>query len=156
MQHVFWLIPGKLAGRAGPDRVPWDVGALRAGGIGAALSLNDGALCHPEDFQAHDISYACMPLSDNAPPRPGDDVICLEVLPRAYEFVTAHMDRERGVLVHCSSGKDRTGLFLSYFLMRHDELSVSEAIRAVRTVRPIAISAMGWEAFATRVLSHFE
>ena len=94
-------------------------------------------------------------MSDNAPPRPGDDVICLEVLPRAYEFVTKQMNRQRRVLVHCSSGKDRTGLFLSYFLMRHHHLSVSEAIRAVRAVRPIAISAMGWEAFATRVLSHF-
>ena len=155
MNHIFWVVPEKLAGRPGPDRVPWDVAALRAGGIGAVLSLNDGALCHPADFQVHDISYACMPMSDNAPPRPGDDVICLEVLPRAYEFVTEQMNRQRGVLVHCSSGKDRTGLFLSYFLMRHDHLSVSEAIRAVRTVRPIAISAMGWEAFASRVLSHF-
>jgi protein-tyrosine phosphatase len=156
MDYVFWVIPEKLAGRAGPDRVPWDVGALRAGGIGAVLSLNDGVLCHPEDFQAHDISYACMPLSDNAPPRPGDDQICLRILPRAYEYVTEKMNRQRGVLVHCSSGKDRTGLFLSYFLMQHDHLSVSEAIRAVRTVRPIAISALGWETFATRVLSYFE
>lgn len=156
MQHVFWLIPGKLAGRPGPDRVPWDVAALRAGGIGAVLSLNDGVLCHPEDFQAHDINYACMPLSDNAPPRPGDDQICIRVLPRAYEFVTEQMNGKRNVLVHCSSGKDRTGLFLSFFLRQHEQLSVGDAIRAVRTVRPIAISALGWEAFATRVLSHFE
>lgn len=155
MDHVFWVIPERLAGRPGPDRVPWNVGALRAGGIGAVLSLNDGVLCHPEDFEAHGITYACMPMSDNAPPRPGDDEICLKVLPRAYQFVSEQMNGQRGVLVHCSSGKDRTGLFLSYFLMRQEQLSVSEAIRAVRTVRPIAISAMGWEAFATRVLSHF-
>ncbi len=155
MDQIFWVIPGKLAGRPGPDRVPWDVAALRAGGIGAVLSLNDGALCHPEDFEAHDINYARMPMSDNAPPRPGDDKVCLKILPQAYEFVTEQMNRQRSVLVHCSSGKDRTGLFLSYFLMRHDQLSVSEAIRAVRTIRPIAISALGWEAFATRVLGHF-
>jgi protein-tyrosine phosphatase len=152
MEQVFWVIPERLGGRPGPDRVPWDAAALRAGGIGAVLSLNDGVLCHLEDFKAHDINYACMPLSDNAPPRPGDDQICLKVLPRAYEFVIERMNRQRGVLVHCSSGKDRTGLFLSYFLMQHDRLSVSEAIDAVRKVRPMAMSAWGWEVFAIRVL----
>lgn len=156
MDHVFWVIPGKLAGRPGPDRAPWQVSALRAGGIGAVLSLNDGVLCHAEDFRAHDINYACMPLSDNAPPLPGDDQICFEVLPRAYEFVTEQLSFQRSVLVHCSSGKDRTGLFLSYFMMQHEGLTVSEAINAVRKVRPIAISAWGWEAFASRVLGHFE
>jgi protein-tyrosine phosphatase len=156
MDHVFWVIPEKLAGRPGPDRAPWSVAALCAGGIGAVLSLNDSVLCHPQDFQAHDIDYACMPLSDNAPPLPGDERICLDVLPRAYEFVSAEMNRQRRVLVHCSSGKDRTGLFLSYFLMRHEGLSVEEAIGVVRQVRPIAMSAWGWEAFAKRVLAHFE
>jgi protein-tyrosine phosphatase len=156
MDHVFWVIPEKLAGRPGPDRAPWNVAALRAGGIGAVLSLNDGVLCHPQDFQTHDISYACMPLSDNAPPLPGDDRICLEVLPRAYEFVSSQLNRQRRVLVHCSSGKDRTGLFLSYFLMQHAGLSVAEAMSAVREVRPIAMSAWGWEEFAKRVLAHFE
>jgi protein-tyrosine phosphatase len=156
VDQVFWVIPEKLAGRPGPDRVPWNVAALRAGGIGAVLSLNDGVLCHPQDFQAHNINYVCMPLSDNAPPLPGDDRICLEVLPRAYEFVSSQMNRQRRVLVHCSSGKDRTGLFLSYFLMQHAGLSVAEAMSGVREVRPIAMSAWGWEEFAKRVLAHFE
>lgn len=156
MDQVFWVIREKLAGRPGPDRVPWNIVALRAGGIGAILSLNDGVLCHPQDFQAHDINYACMPLSDNAPPLPGDEQICLDVLPRAYEFASAQMNKQRGVLVHCSSGKDRTGLFLSYFLMQHAGLSVGEAMNAVRKVRPIAMSAWGWEEFAKRVLARFE
>ena len=152
MDKLFWVIPGKLAGRPGPDREPWNLAALRAGGIGAILSVNDGLLCQPEDFAAAGITYACMPLSANAPPQPGDEHICRRVLPQAYAFVQAQMEQGHGVVVHCSGGKDRTGLFLGYFFMQHRGLSPQEAIQAVRHVRPIALSAPGWEEFAQRVL----
>jgi protein-tyrosine phosphatase len=63
------------------------------------------------------------------------------------------MGRQRGVLVHCRSGKDRTGLFLSYYLCVIEGLTPSEAVREVRRVRPIALSAEGWESFSYRVLA---
>ncbi len=59
----------------------------------------------------------------------------------------------RPVLVHCTSGKDRTGLFLSYYVCTTEGLSPSDAIREVRRVRPIALTADGWEQFAQRVLA---
>lgn len=152
MDKLFWLIPGKLAGRAGPDREPWDLASLRSTGIGAVLSVNDGLLCHAEDFAAHGMSYACVPLPDNAPPQPGDDVVCLHALPKGYTFVAKHLGDRRTVLVHCSAGKDRTGLFLCYFLMRRAGLQPEQAIRTVREVRPTALSALGWEAFALQLL----
>ncbi len=153
MDKVFWLLPGRLAGRPGPDREPWDLGSLREGGIEAILSVNDGLACHLDDFAAFGIAYARVSLSPNAPPQPGDDEVCLGALPRAYAFVQAQIAEGRGVLVHCSSGKDRTGLFLCYFLMRQADLSPVDAIEAVRRVRPIALSAVGWEEFAVRVLA---
>lgn len=152
MEKVFWVIPGELAGRPGPDIEPWRLDALVEGGIRAVLSVNDGALCHVPDFAGAGIDYACIPLSANAPPQPGDEEICLEALPRAYDFAMERIVAGRAVLVHCSAGKDRTGLFLGYFLLRRLRLSVSDAVRTVRAVRPIAFSAMGWEEFAPRVL----
>jgi hypothetical protein len=113
---LFWIIPGKLAGRPGPDRAPWNLAALRPGGRGAVLSVNDGLLCHPEDFVAAGLTSAGVPVSDNAPPRPGDDHLCRRALPQAYAFVQAQMALGPGVVVHCSSGKDRTGLFRCYCL----------------------------------------
>jgi protein-tyrosine phosphatase len=98
------------------------------------------------------ITYACVPLSANAPPQPGDDHRCRCALLQAYAFVQAQMAQGHGVVVHCSSGKDRTGLFLCYFLMQQAHLSPTEAIQAVRHVRPIALSAEGWEEFASQVL----
>ena len=152
MNHVFWLVPGVLAGRSGPNRDPWDAQDLRAGGIGAILSVNDGGACHPEDFAALGMSYRCIPLSDNEPPRDGDMEHCLAALPEAYDYVRGELDEQRTVLVHCRSGKDRTGLFMCYFLIRESGMSIDDAIAEVRRVRPIALSAEGWEDLAVAVL----
>jgi dual specificity protein phosphatase-like protein len=153
MENLFWLIPARLAGRPGPDRALWSLASLRDAGIGAVLSVNDGLLCHPEDFKAYGISYACIPLSENAPPQPGDNEICLRALPVAYTFVQQQIRQGRATVVHCSSGKDRTGLFLAYYLMRETGLSVAAAIEELRRVRPNALSAAGWHEFAIDVLS---
>jgi len=152
MEHLFWLVPDKLAGRPGPDRARWSLASFRAAGVGAVLSVNDGLLCHPEDFSACGIAYACIPLSDNAPPQPGDEDTCLRALPSAYDFVQQQLARNRMTIVHCSSGKDRTGLFLAYYLVRDAGLSAEESIAHVQRVRPIALSALGWHDFALDVL----
>lgn len=153
MKHVFWLVPGALAGRSGPDQSPWIAKELHAGGIGAVLSVNDGAGCRAEELRGLGMSYRCIPLSDNAPPRDGDIEHCLDALPVAYDYVREELDQKRTVLVHCTSGKDRTGLFMCYFLIRESGISVREAIVAVKRARPIALSAEGWEDLAEAVLT---
>lgn len=152
MQHVFWLIPGKLAGRPGPNESPWDADVLQNGGIGAVLSVNNGAGVNPDDFLSRSMPYARIPFSGNAPPMPGDLEICINALPEAFEFVSREMDAGKTVMVHCRSGKDRTGLLLAYYLMRTTGASVDDAIQRVRAVRPIALSAEGWDAFGREVL----
>lgn len=152
MEHVFWLLPDRLAGRSGPDLHPWDLTELAAGGVHAVLSVNDGALCHRGDFERLGLGYECVPLSEDAPPRPGDRDLCLSRLPVAFEFADTYVSSGRAVLVHCRSGKDRTGMFLAYYLVRSSGLSVDRAIQEVKRVRPIALSAPGWDQFAREVL----
>jgi hypothetical protein len=153
MRHVFWLLPGELAGRPGPDREPWDLRALRDAGIGAVLSVNDGQLCHPEDFRALGLAYACVPLAPNAPPEPGDDEVCLRALPVAAAFVRAQRAEGRATLVHCSAGKDRTGLYLAWHLVHERGMAPEAAIDEVLRVRPIALTAPGWLDLARDLLS---
>jgi protein-tyrosine phosphatase len=152
MQHLFWLLPKRLAGRSGPNLDPWDLKELAASGIHAVLSVNDGELCHPTDFDSLGIAYACVPLSEAAPPRPGDHELCVSRLPAAFEFAEKHISAGKTVLVHCRSGKDRTGMFMAYYLVRSGGLSVERAIQEVKRVRPIALSAPGWDVFTREVL----
>lgn len=121
--------------------------------MGAILSVNGGQLCRPEDFAAAGIAYACAPLSPHAPTLPGDEDICRRALPQAYAFVRPRMGLGRGVVVPCTAGTDRAGLFLGYFLVRDAGISPSEALGAVRAVRPIALSAPGWDELARAVLN---
>jgi protein-tyrosine phosphatase len=67
-------------------------------------------------------------------------------------FVLSSIKTGRSVLVHCSSGKDRTGMFLTYYLCATESLAPARAIEEVRRVRPVALSAEGWETFALDVL----
>jgi protein-tyrosine phosphatase len=152
MQYIFWLIPGKLAGRTGPNVDPWDARLLKAGGIDAVLSVNSGILVDAAALEAAGITYACIPFSWSAPPLPGDLEICLEALPRAFDFVDENIESGRSVMIHCTSGKDRTGLLMSYYLMRTRGLTVEDAILEVRRVRPIALSATGWDEFGREIL----
>src|SRR5215210_3572294 len=153
MHNIFWFVPGRLAGRSGPSNDRWSLQQLRGAGSGAVLSVNDGALCHPADFERAGLFYHCSPLSPNAPPEDGDLEHCLSTLPGAFGYVLQNEHAGLATLVHCHSGKDRTGLFLAYYAVRTLGMSRHEAIASVRAVRPIAFSAPGWEEFALQVLA---
>lgn len=152
MKHLFWLVPGQLCGRSGPNHEPWDASELQSAGVGAVLSVNNADSVYPDDFAAVDMPYRCIPLAANAPPREGDLELCLARLPQAYDYALNEIVSGRSVMVHCRHGKDRTGLFMAYFLRRHLGLSSKDAIDHVKQVRPIALTATGWEQFAADVL----
>ncbi len=152
MRDMYWLREGLLAGSAGPNRSVWEIDTLKHHKIRGVLSLNDGALIRESELARNSIDYKCLPLPDRAPPEYGDVESCLRVLPEALEFVESILALEGPVLVHCSSGKDRTGLFLCYYLCRVEGCSAEEAIREIRVVRPIALTAPGWKELTYEVL----
>lgn len=152
MQHVFWLIPGELCGRPGPNHQPWRAQDLKDAGVGALLSVNGADSVYTDEFEAIGMPWRCIPLASNAPPRPGDLELCCERLPLAYAWARAEIESGRPVLVHCRQGKDRTGLFMAYFLKMRLGLGSREAIARVMAVRPIALTAEGWDRFAVEVL----
>ncbi|WP_028773087.1 dual specificity protein phosphatase family protein [Shewanella waksmanii] len=151
MQEVFWLEEGALAGRCGPNKVDWDLAQLKQVGIGAILSVNGGEAVDVDELSTMGIDYACYPFSANIPPQPGDLEICVAQVPKALAFIHACQQQGKAVLVHCRSGKDRTGLLMAYYLMERGAAPV-HAVSQVRVAREIAFSADGWDQFAFDVL----
>lgn len=152
MKNVFYL-RFQVVGRSGPNQDPWDAFELSMGGIDAILSVNGGILVHPDDLASVDIDYACMPLSENAPPRQGDMEHCIETLPRAVAYLKSNIAAGKTTLIHCTSGKDRTGLLMAYYLCQCEDMNPQEAIEEVKRVRSIALTAPGWDDFALQVLN---
>lgn len=151
MKSVFWLIRDVIGGRPGPQMEPWSVAELRAAGFEAIINLSE----HPSDreaFAAAGIEASWVPLPTDIPPTKESQERCVEALPRAVEFVSAQMAQGRRVLVHCYAGRDRTGMLLALIVAKQEGLSARAAIAKVRTVRPEAITAHGWEEMALEVI----
>lgn len=151
MKFVFWLTYDAVAGRPGPHLEPWSLAELRAAGFDAVVNLSE----HPSDVEALEaagLESSWVPLPTDVPPTKDSEEQCAEALPRAIAFVSAQMARRRRVLVHCHAGKDRTGLLLAVLVAKQEGLSARAAIERVRVVRPLAITAPGWEALALAVI----
>lgn len=152
MDHVFWMHDNLVGGRPGPNLIPWTAGELKDGGILAVLSVNDGALVHIEDLSVLGIDYLCSPLSENAPPREGDVETCLKSLPIGFEFVTKNRELNKKTLIHCRQGRDRTGMFLAYFIHKQFGVSPEDAVTQLKEIRCDALAADGWDDFTLQVL----
>ncbi len=155
MNKIFWLREGRIAGRAGPNREMWNIEEIKKQGFVAILSVNDGDMVHESLIEHLEMNYAIVSMSPNAPIRKGDKEVCLANLPIALAFISASLSKGP-VLIHCSSGKDRTGLVMAANLMLNEGLSVKAAMDEVLRVRPIAFSAEGWMVFGQEVLQDFE
>lgn len=152
MQNTFWLIDGQLAGRPGPAMEPWSLEDLRRSGFEAVLNLSEYPSAEDE-LAAAGVESLWIPLPTAVPPDLDAENLCLELVPRAHDFLTHHIGEGRQVLVHCLAGCDRTGLVLAYYLAKTYGLEVGEAIDRIRQARPPALSAAGWEEMAVRVIS---
>ncbi len=151
MQHVLWFVPEKLAGRAGPNREPWDPAALEAGGIGAVLSLDTRAV-DGDALRAAGLEHAVIELPADDSATAETEATCLARLPEAQAFLEAQSKAGRATLVHCSKGRDRTALVSAYFIACAEDLDADFAVSRIRDVRPDALFAPGWEPLALRVI----
>lgn len=151
MKAVFWLIQDVVCGRPGPHLEPWSLAELRAGGIEAIINLSE-LPSEASALAAAGIEACWVPLPTDVPPTRQSHEQCLEALPRAYAFVSGCLARRRRVLVHCHAGKDRTGMLLALLVAKRDGVTAAEAIQRVRAVRPLALTAPGWETLALAVI----
>jgi protein-tyrosine phosphatase len=148
MKHVFWLMRGLVAGRPGPVLNPWDAKALYAGGLRVVLSLNEEP--DPSELAVAGIRHHSLPWPPILPLTAALQDFLLDGLEEVLPVLHAEVDNGEPTLIHCHAGKDRTGLLMTAYLVRYQGLEIEEAIARVRAVRPIALSAPGYEATARR------
>ncbi|WP_343564811.1 protein-tyrosine phosphatase family protein [Kiloniella sp. b19] len=126
MEQIFWLRENRIAGRTGPNRDSWNPADFKAAGFSAILSVNHADMVDPAAIRAAGLKHANIPMSSNAPPLPDDHEICLRNLPLALQFIEANIPIGP-VIIHCRSGKDRTGLVMAAALMKLEDLTPDEA-----------------------------
>ena len=139
---LYWVIHGKLAGRAGPHKFPWDLRELKATGIGGIVSL-DGYVDSAELAAAgieHLPIYQPMVLLDSEEAAEQ----FLEVMPPVLGFIDRCLRRQSACLIHCYHGCDRSGTVLAASLVARASLSAEEAILHVRKGNPMAMFAPGY------------
>ncbi len=151
---IFWLPNERIGGRPGPNQVAWDLRAIQGSGVFFVLSLTERMVGKSEAFFMAGLDHACVPLPKSAPPRPGDARDIFHLLPLVAELIERQLAMNSGrILLHCSSGKDRSGLVLVYFLIRKRHLGIEESMRQVRAVQPRLLTAEGWYDMAVDVLA---
>ena len=151
MQHVYWILPERLAGRPGPNKVAWDPTELASAGIGAVLSL-DARDVDTGALAAAGIEHALIELPADDVADASTEAVCLERLPDTHAFLEAQAEAGRATLVHCSMGRDRTAMVLAYAVACLDDLDADSAVARVRDVRPDALFAKKWEPMALRII----
>ncbi|WP_025822577.1 dual specificity protein phosphatase family protein [Shewanella marina] len=151
MRDVFWLVEGEIAGRSGPNKLDWDLAELYQNGFRAILSVNNADGCNVDSISQMGFAYCHQELPDNIPPQESDLSICVERLPKALKFIQEQQALGNKVLIHCRSGKDRTGLVMAYYLMCSGAAPL-HAVSQVRAIRDIAFSSEGWDQFVFDVL----
>ena len=147
MKYVYWAIPGLLAGRPGPDEIPWDLQELRQAGFGAILSLHSGGI-ESTEIRRLGFAHLLLPLPYSVPPLPPDIDTYRQLLPEALAFIKQHVTLGTPALVHCHAGKDRTGVVLASYLTTGLGMHPLEAIDKLRVVKPSLLSAEGYQALA--------
>lgn len=68
----------------------------------------------------------------------------LDIFDEFDRVLNVHLPGREPVLVHCNSGKDRTGLLLAYYMVSRKGLSAKRALKMLRRLKPDALSASGY------------
>ncbi|WP_028117733.1 protein-tyrosine phosphatase family protein [Ferrimonas senticii] len=156
MDKVFWLVPGQIAGRSGPNKDPWQLSDFADAGFDLVVSLNCASGVDVSELDRYGIDHLHVELPPNIPPQAGDAKCCADGLNHAWQQLQPRLAQGQTVLIHCRSGKDRTGMLMAYLVMQLHKVAPAEAIAHVLQVRPIALSAEGWHSMALQVLSELE
>ena len=105
MDDIYTIEDGRIGGRPGPTRVPWDLAAIKEAGFAVIVSFECDRL-DPAAIRAAGIEHKMICVDDFTAPM-------LDQLYEFNEFVDRKLKEGKKVLTHCYAGRGRTGTFLA-------------------------------------------
>ncbi len=69
-----------------------------------------------------------------------DNEIMEHNLDSCVEYIHKHLMINRGVLVHCKAGKQRSATVVAAYIMKYGEVDVDKSVYYIRTKRPVAFT----------------
>jgi atypical dual specificity phosphatase len=123
--NLWWVIPTKLAGVRKPASE--EITELTKSGIGAIVSVMDD----PSNLALYEqagISHLWLPTKGGTAPS-------REQIQELQTFIDQQNRLGKGVAVHCTSGRRRTGTILAAYLIKSG-LSYDQAIQTIHEANP--------------------
>ena len=126
-----WLLVNRIAG-SGCPRSELELRGLLGVGVRYVVTLCDDPRPPPCIDSIRGLEHITIPVPDL---RRGH----LSDFDQFFGVCDRSMEEGGSILVHCRSGRGRTGMFLAAFLVKYQGLGADEAIRTVRSRRPGSI-----------------
>ncbi|WP_400770668.1 ATP-binding cassette domain-containing protein [Methylosinus sporium] len=126
-----WIIPGRLAGVAGPgvvNALDYDLDLLRRAGVTTLITLTESNLPQPA-LAAQGLQNLHLPIPDGCVPS-------LEDVQALVGGIRALVETDHVVAVHCLEGVGRTGTILACCFIDGGGMSASEALAHIRKIDP--------------------
>ena len=120
------VLPGQLY--VGSQDAAANKDGLEAAGIGLVINVGVGIPCFfPDAFEYLDLDVLDVPEFDIGP-----------VLDETSAAISASLENDVPVFVHCNAGVSRSVTVVAHFLISHHSLSLETALATIKSVRPSA------------------
>jgi len=124
LTSLWWVILFKLGGVRKPTEAEMPI--LQSAGIGGIVSVMDDP-SNLDIYERLGIPYLWLPVKGGTAPS-------IEQIKSLYQFVEAQ--NNHGVVVHCTSGRKRTGTFLAAYLISIGK-TYDQAIEIIYAANPL-------------------
>lgn len=130
-RNFSWLQVNELAGSCCPQS-ELELRNLVRLGIRYVVSLSPESMPPPCLQSMKTLNHVIIPVADRRS-------ASLDDFKQFFSVSDEAKANMKGVLVHCRSGRGRTGMFLAAYLMKYRTMDAQKAIETVRSMRPHSI-----------------
>jgi len=124
-ENLWWVISKKVGGVRKPTEE--EIPILKESGVGAIVSVMDDP-SNLDIYQSLDLPYLWLPVKGGTAPT-------VEQIHTLKDFIDSQNNLGHGVVIHCTSGRRRTGTFLAAYLISIGK-SYDESLAIVQNANP--------------------